>query len=140
MPLGQLAPVLVAVLLIVLFSYALAYVSMRLQRHITATHQWTRDERSLSLAYSGLRSAAAANDGLAYDLLLRTARDTAIALQEDSWAMPAKANLQRLEHLKGVRACLPDTAGAFASQTPDAIETCRRLIAGAGSASAAGVP
>jgi hypothetical protein len=101
---------------------------MRLQRHITAAHQWKRDLRTTGTEYEGLVGAAAARDDFAYSLLQRIALDTANSLQQDTRAMRSDGNAQRLEFVSSVRRCLPDTVAAFDSQTPAARAACRRLF------------
>jgi hypothetical protein len=123
-----LASVLVAALFIVVFGYALANVTMRLQRHMTSASQWNDDRGKLWTAYDGLSSAAAAKDELAYGLLRNIAVDDIAALQRDSQQMRTAGSEQRLQFVKNAPDCLPGTAAAFTSQTPYARQACRQLL------------
>jgi formate hydrogenlyase subunit 3/multisubunit Na+/H+ antiporter MnhD subunit len=118
-----------AVVLVVVFGYALANVSMRLQRHITARSHWDTDQGRLRMDYGRLVQAAAAQDTLAYGLLQPVAQDDLTALRADSAAMHPGGVLQRTGFLDQASACLPGTATAFAAQTPQAREACHELLA-----------
>ena len=120
---------LAAIVLVVVFAYALAHVSMRLQRHITARSQWSTDQRRLSMAYSGLSEAAAAQDDMAYHLLQRVAQDELNSLRADSAAMSSKGVAQRIDFLDKAGGCLAPDVGNFAAQTPLVQDACRHLLA-----------
>ncbi len=120
--------VLFAILAIVVFGYALANVTMRLQRHITAATQWKNDRRNLWMAYNSLSSAAAAKDELAYRLVLRIAGDDIAALQRDSPQMRVAGSEQRLEFGKQAQGCLLSSAATFRSQMPEKQKACNQLL------------
>ena len=119
---------LAAVVSIVVFAYAWANVSMRLQRHITARGQWSLDQRRLGSDYRGLSQAAAAQDSLAYDLLLRAAQDDLASLRRDSAAMASRGISQRVDFLTHSQACLAESAAVFHAQPPAAQQRCRQLL------------
>lgn len=125
---ARLISLLVAALAIVVFGYALANVSMRLQRHITFASQWRRDLHAMDVAYAALSSAAAAQDELAYGLLRHIAWDNTLSLEDDSLQMRSDGNTRRLEFVTNARNCLPDTLAAFNAQTPAARAACRQLL------------
>ena len=120
---------LAAALLIVVFAYALANVSMRLQRHITARTQWTQDQRQFAADYSRLSGAAAAQDDLAYELLLQVAQDDLGSLRRDSDAMHSRGSAERLNLLTGFKLCLAGSAAAFRMQPPAQLQACQQLLA-----------
>jgi hypothetical protein len=127
---ARLTSLLLAIVAIVVFGYALANVTMRLQRHIAAANQWQHDRRALMVAYAGVANAASASDNLAYGLLRAIAWNETVALHNDSLAMRSDGNTQRLEFVTAAQRCLPNSLAGFDAQTQVARDACRQLVAG----------
>jgi hypothetical protein len=123
-----LATIVAALACIVVFGFALANVTMRLQRHNTAREQWKNDRGKMGMAYGSLATAAAGNDALGYGLLLQIALDDVNSLESDSSAMPSKGVQQRTEFVKQAQGCLANTISAFNAQTPAARAGCGQVM------------
>ena len=120
---------LLATVLLVGFAFALANVSMRLQRHKTARIRWIQDQRRSAADHSRLAGAAAAQNDLAYNLLVRVFQDDLNSLRSDSAAMHSRGLAERLNLLTEFKACLAASAAAFRVQSPAQQQTCHQLLA-----------